>query len=523
MKYIFGWVGILLIISCTQKPIATVSIDERVLIPLPQKVIPTENAFLIQESTTIYTDTDSEVFQISQAFKRQLARSSGMNLQVEEIQTNDLSNEDGIYFVLDTDSIQSHDEHYELTTTTERVELKSNTPKGLYRGMQTLVQLLPDEIVKSSVTDSIIWALPGVYISDSPEFEYRGAMLDVARHFFSVEDVKRYIDLISSYKLNTLHLHLADDQGWRIEIKSWPKLTGIGGSSEVGGGEGGFYTQEQYKAIVSYASERFITVIPEIDMPGHTNAALASYPELNCDGKAPKLYTGMRVGFSSLCVDKALTYTFIDDVIREVASMTPGNYIHIGGDESHSTEKDDYITFINKAQEIVKKHGKYTMGWEDIQSATLSDNTIIQHWTSAKNAISGARQGAKVVLSPAKRTYLDMKYTKETKLGLTWAGYVEVDSAYVWNPKLLLDSIPQSQILGIESPLWSETISTIDELEYLAFPRIIGHAELSWSSWDILDWNSYKERLQRHANRLQLNNVNYYASNKVFKDSTVPD
>ncbi len=355
-------------------------------------------------------------------------------------------------------------------------------------------------------------AVPGVTIQDAPQYAYRGAMLDVARHFFSVQDVKRYIDLITSYKVNKLHLHLTDDQGWRIEIKSWPKLTEIGGTSAVGGDQGGFYTQAQFRDIVAYAKVHHITVIPEIDMPGHTNAALASYPELNCDGEARSLYTGTRVGFSTLCVDKELTYKFLDDVIREVASLTDGDYIHLGGDESHVTSKEDYNLFLTKAQAIVKKYGKNVMGWEDIQSAGISDETIVQHWTNPEIATLGAKQGASVVLSPAPTTYLDMKYTKGTKIGLTWAGVTPIDSAYIWNPQTLLKNVPTSQIIGIESPLWSETAVDIDAIEYLAFPRLIGHAELGWTQEQNRSWKSYLIRLKNHQKRLKIRKVNYYPS-----------
>ena len=191
-------------------------------------------------------------------------------------------------------------------------------------------------------------------MEDRPRFAWRGAMLDVARHFFGVEDVKRYVDLLALYKMNRLHLHLADDQGWRIEIPGWPRLTEHGGSSEVGGGPGGFYTAEDYAEIVRYAAERHVMIVPEIDMPGHTNAALASYPELTCDGEAPPLYTGIRVGFSFLCAEKEETYAFIDAVVGALAALTPGPYIHIGGDEVRQLTGEQYAAFMARAQAIVR-------------------------------------------------------------------------------------------------------------------------------------------------------------------------
>src|SRR5882757_1593689 len=238
------------------------------------------------------------------------------------------------------------DEGYQLTVNAASVVLTANKPAGLFEGVQTLRQLLPASI-DASTRQPGPWTIQGGKITDHPRFGYRGAMLDVARHFFGVDTVKAYIDEIARYKVNTLHLHLTDDQGWRLQINSWPKLATYGGSTQVGGGAGGYYTQAQYKDIVAYAASRYITIIPEVDMPGHTNAALASYAELNCNGVAPPLYTGTDVGFSSLCVSKDITYTFLDQVIGEIAALTPGPYIHIGGDESHSTSDADYQAFVN--------------------------------------------------------------------------------------------------------------------------------------------------------------------------------
>ena len=498
-------------IGCTPEKVQVlVPITERSLIPYPNEIAISEEGFLIDENTTIYAGTGLDSQAIAQQFSDRFTKTSGISLVTKnesKLATN------SIHFVLDSSASEiSNDEGYILKTSKDRIIIRAKTMSGLYMGLQTLFQLLPDEIESDIVNIAVVWAVPGVTIQDAPQYAYRGAMLDVARHFFSVQDVKRYIDLITSYKVNKLHLHLTDDQGWRIEIKSWPKLTEIGGTSAVGGDQGGFYTQAQFRDIVAYAKVHHITVIPEIDMPGHTNAALASYPELNCDGEARSLYTGTRVGFSTLCVDKELTYKFLDDVIREVASLTDGDYIHLGGDESHVTSKEDYNLFLTKAQAIVKKYGKNVMGWEDIQSAGISDETIVQHWTNPEIATLGAKQGASVVLSPAPTTYLDMKYTKGTKIGLTWAGVTPIDSAYIWNPQTLLKNVPTSQIIGIESPLWSETAVDIDAIEYLAFPRLIGHAELGWTQEQNRSWKSYLIRLKNHQKRLKIRKVNYYPS-----------
>ena len=336
-------------------------------------------------------------------------------------------------------------------------------------------------------------------------------MLDVARHFFTVEEVKKYIDLLAYYKYNTLHLHLTDDQGWRIEIKSWPKLTEIGGKTEVGDEPGGFYTQQDYKDIVSYATKNYMTIVPEVDMPGHTNAASVAYPFLNGNGKTPEIYKGTHVGFSTFDTRKDSVYTFIDDVVREISAITPGPYFHIGGDESHATKKPDYIYFVNKVEKIVQKYDKKMIGWDEVATADVDSTSIAQFWASADNARKAVEKDMKIIMSPAKKAYLDMKYDLQSEYGLNWAGYVPVDTAYIWKPENY-ENIPLKNILGIEAPLWSETISNSSELEYLAFPRAIGFAELNWSKPENRDWQNYKVRLGNQAPFLEKMNVNYYPS-----------
>jgi hexosaminidase len=340
-------------------------------------------------------------------------------------------------------------------------------------------------------------------------------MLDPARHFLTVDEVKRYLDLLALYKINTLHLHLADDQGWRIEIDSWPRLATYGGSSEVGGGPGGYYTEQEYAEIVSYAAERYITVVPEIDMPGHTNAALASYAELNCDGNAPPLYTGTQVGFSSLCIDKEITYEFVDDVVRELAAMTPGPYIHIGGDEAHVTPHDDYVRFINRVEDIVASHGKRMIGWEEVAGADVSPDSIAQHWWTGAEAVQAAEKGMGVVMSPATKVYIDMKYNEDTELGLTWAGYSSVRDSYEWDPGSHVEGLPTSAVLGVEAPLWGETVENIEHVEFMAFPRMAGVAERGWSGADGRSWDEYRRRLAGHGERWEVMGVDFYRSPQV--------
>lgn len=399
-------------------------------------------------------------------------------------------------------------EAYELHISSDSLILKAGTGVGAFRGIQTIRQLIPEKS-NDTLTSNPVWVIPTGKIIDAPQFEYRGTMLDVARHFFSVEDVKQYLDVLAYYKINKFHLHLSDDQGWRIEIKSWPRLTEVGSTTGVGGGPGGFYTQEDYKEIVAYAAERHITVIPEIDMPGHTNAASLAYSFLNGNGKKVKIETSMAVGFSTFDTRKDTVYAFIDDVVREISAMTPGPYFHIGGDESLVTKKEDYKYFVERVEKIVQKHGKRMIGWDEIATTEMSSSSVAQWWNNKKNAQAGIDQGMKLIVSLAQKAYLDMKYNENSQFGLRWAGYIPVDTAYNWFPE---DSFDKTHILGVEAPLWTETIRTLDELEYLAFPRIIGYAELGWSVKENRNWEDYRRRLAYHGQFLRAQGVNYYAS-----------
>ncbi|MFL6056519.1 MAG: beta-N-acetylhexosaminidase [Actinoallomurus sp.] len=418
-------------------------------------------------------------------------------------------------------------EGYRLDVAHGGVQIEAPTAAGLFYGVQTLRQLLPSK-VESQTVRSGPWTVPSVHIADHPRFTWRGAMLDVSRHFFTVDETKRYIDDISMYKINVLHLHLSDDQGWRIAINSWPRLATYGGSTEVGGGPGGYYTQAQYKDIVAYAAEHFITVVPEIDTPGHTNAALASYAELNCDGKAPPLYTGTNVGFSSLCVSKDITYRFLNDVIGELAKLTPGSYVHIGGDEAHSTPLADYVSFIDRVQPIVHAHGKNMIGWNEIAQADVkpSPDTLAQNWSIADGttpvsdrlATAAVQKGVKLVMSPANHAYLDMQYDKNTPYGLHWAGYVNVQKSYQWDPATLFTGVTEDDIRGVEAPIWSETLTNIHEVEYMAFPRLAGIAEIGWSPRQGRSWDEYRTRLAAQGPRWTVMGVNFYRSPEVDWD-----
>jgi hexosaminidase len=474
------------------------------LIPQPTSISASEGEFTISSKTRIYLQKeDKELRSIGNLLSALLQEIGSHAIPV--VERRDDPAEGSIHLALTGDNGLG-EEGYQLTITAESLILSAGCPAGLFYGVQTLRQLLPFQ-------PSSTWSLPALSIQDRPRYAWRGAMLDVSRHFFGGEDIKRFIDLISHYKINRLHLHLTDDQGWRIAIKSWPRLTAIGGSRQVGGGGGGYYTQEQYKEIVEYARSRYVTVVPEIDTPAHTNAALASYAELNETEEAPALYEGTKVGFSSLWVSGEITYRFLDDVIRELAALTPGPYIHIGGDEAHSTPKEEYKKFIKRMQEIVISHGKVPVGWNEIGEAELLPGTIVQQWSGAgyQNA---KQQGAKIILSPANKIYLDMKYDASTPLGLDWAGLVGVKDSYDWEPGSYMEGLEENDILGLEAPLWTETVRTMNDIEYMTFPRLLGVAELAWSPKG-QDWEEYRQRLAAHGPRMEAMGIYFFRSPDV--------
>jgi len=270
-----------------------------------------------------------------------------------------------------------------------------------------------------------------------------------------------------------------------------------------------YYTQAQYSDIVAYARDRCVTMVPEIDMPGHTNAALASYPELNCNGVAPGLYAGTEVGFSLFCLGKLVTADFVLDVIGEIASLTPGPYCHIGGDETPSTDPAAYAAFVEATQDLVNANGKRLIGWEEVTNARLVPGTVVQQWDRGLMR-KAVQQGARVIFSPSKRTSLDMKYDRKTRLGQDWAGHISVRDAYEWDPATCAPGVAEGDVLGVEAPLWTETLSTIADLECMAFPRLMGIAEIGWSSGTGRSWDDYRDRLGAQGPRLENMGVRFY-------------
>ncbi|SFP41196.1 hexosaminidase [Amycolatopsis arida] len=489
------------------------------VIPAPVEAEPNPGVdFWLSPFTVIRTQPGStEAAQVGNYLAELLRPATGYPLPVLSSGRHPLPG--GISLLLGRTDPRVGDQGYQLEVTRTGVTIRADTGAGLFAGVQTLRQLLPAQI-EADRPQPRLWTVPGGRIVDHPRFAYRGTMLDLARHFHTPDEVKAYIDHIAAYKINYLHLHLTDDQGWRIQIDSWPRLAPEGGGPGTGvhGVGGGYLTKAEYRDLVAYAASRHITVVPEIDMPGHTNSALATYAELNCDGVAPPPRTDMEVGYSSLCIDKEITYRFVEDVIREVAELTPGPYLHIGGDEAHATSDEDYRKFMDRVMPLVGKYGKRIMGWDEIATVDPPGSAVPQFWdTDAEDADVArfAAQGGKVLLSPANKAYLDMKYNEHTRLGLRWAGFIEVRDAYEWNPGTFVQGVPERAVLGVEAPLWSETLRTLDDIEYMAFPRLPALAELGWSAWSTHDWESFRQRLAEHGPRLTLRDIDFYRSPQV--------
>ncbi len=480
------------------------------LVPQPASLSAAgDSPFVLTAQTSLEADGGDDAVHVAAMLATRLRPATGYPLVVgpPTMATN------SIRLQLRTDRADLGDEGYELTVRPDSVRIVALGPAGLFHGAQTLRQLLPTEI-ESDIRIARPWGIPSLTIHDVPRFAWRGAMLDVARHFFTVREVEQYIDILAMYKMNRLHLHLTDDQGWRIEIRSRPELAGKGSLTQVGGRAGGFYTQQDYSDIVRYAQERFVTIVPEIDMPGHFNAALIGNPEIACGRRAPAPFTGIDVGWSTICVDSAPSYALIDDVVREIAALTPGPYFHMGGDEVETLTPEQYARFVQRVQDIVARHGKTMVGWEEITAAQLQPGTIAQLWRadSLKHPLGA---GVKMLLSPAKKAYLDMKPDPTTELGLRWAGYVDVRDSYDWDPGTYLRNVGEDRIVGVEAPMWAETLRNITAVEYLAMPRLPAIAEVGWTAQGRRSWDDFRQRIAAQAPRWRTLGINYYRSSQI--------
>lgn len=434
---------------------------------------------------------------------------------------------------LDPDAEALGREGYRLVSTPQAIDISARTPAGLFYGCQTLRQLLPVHIDSSETVQDVAWVVPGVEIEDAPRFEWRGMHLDTCRHFFDKEFVKQYIDMMARYKLNTFHWHLTEDQGWRIEIKKYPKLTEVGAwrTEEDGTRYGGFYTQDDIREVVAYAQSRFVTVVPEIEMPGHAQAALASYPELSCTGGPFEVSNKWGVFKDVFCAGNEQTYKFLEDVLDEVIPLFPGVYIHIGGDECPKDrwETCDKCQARIKAEGLADEHelqsylvrhfdtflaerGKKLIGWDEILDGGLAPGAAVMSWRGVKGGIEAAKLKRFVVMTPHSHLYFDFKQSRDPD---------ELGAFYEHNPNTLervygYEPIPdeltedESQyILGAQGNVWTEPLETPEQVQYMTLPRMLGLAEVVWTDKAGRSWEDFKRRLIEEYGRYDLLGVTY--------------
>ncbi|WP_308209492.1 beta-N-acetylhexosaminidase [Micromonospora sp. RHAY321] len=485
------------------------------VVPAPQRVVPDPaEDWLLPADAVIVASADPAAQAVADQLAELLRPATGYPLPVTDAARP--TPVGGIALVL-TDDEGLGTEGYRLVVTRAGVSITAFTATGLFHGAQTLRQLLPPAI-ESPVPVAGRWVLPGGVIADRPRFPYRGAMLDVARHFFAVEDVLRVVDHLARYKLNHLHLHLTDDQGWRIAVDSWPRLATVGGATEVGEGPGGHYTKADYRRIVEYAAARHITVVPEIDLPGHTHAALVAYPQLAPDKVAPAPYTGTEVGFSYVDPADERTYDFVADVLGEVAALTPGPWLHIGGDEAFKVKGEVYTDFVERVQRIVADTGRTVVGWHQLAPAAHVDGRVLQWWgTNGEDPTTAeaVRRGARLIVSPGNHAYLDMKYAPDTPIGQDWAGLIDVRRAYDWDPGSHVTDVPEEAVLGVEAPLWTESVTSLAEIEFMLLPRLPAIAELGWSPRATHDWDGFRDRLAGQGPRWATAGISFHRAPEI--------
>lgn len=381
-------------------------------------------------------------------------------------------------------------EAYRLEVDADSVVVTALDTRGLLRGLAALEQLVVLREGEASV--------PPVLVVDHPRFAWRGLSLDVARHFFGPEVLRDVVGVLFTLRMNTLHLHLSDDQGWRIEIPSRPDLTRVSGATAVDADPGGYLTLADYQSVVTYAAARGITVVPEIDLPGHVNAAQHAYGSLTPTGEPNPVYTGTAVGFSRLHAELPDTIPFVTDVLGDLAAATPGPFLHIGGDEALTMHAAEYDRLVGHAAGVVARAGKRVVAWQEAARAPLPPGSHLQYWDDRENAgtlAAAAAAGARIVLSPASRVYLDMKYDAETPAGGDWAGYISLRHAYDWEPADALP-VPVDRIAGVEAAVWTENIRTARELYMLLLPRLAAVAELAWSLPERRDWAGFRARMR---------------------------
>ncbi|WP_425956147.1 family 20 glycosylhydrolase [Xylanimonas sp. McL0601] len=402
-------------------------------------------------------------------------------------------------------------EAYVLDVRDDGITVTAPEPAGLLHGLRTLRQLVTPRAT-----------VPTVVVRDAPRYPWRGLTLDIARHWFGPAVLRRVVDLAGSYKLRVLHLHLTDDQGWRLEIPSRPGLTERSGRTQVGGevppGERGWLTVEEYRELQDYAAARFVEVVPEVDLPGHTNAATHAYGELRPDGLPTPLYGGIEVGFSQLWADNPATEPFVRDVLGDVAAMTAGRYVHVGGDEALTLEAGEYARLVGLALDAVRAAGKTPAAWQEAATAAVEPGTVLQFWDPRADAaplLRAAAAGARFIMSPASHAYCDMKYDADHPIGQDWMGLVELRDAYGWEPSTALPGLPPEAVEGVAAALWTETIVTTDHLFSMLLPRLPALAEVAWTPPSGRDWASFRARVAEHARTWDAEGWAYHPTRQV--------
>lgn len=538
-KKLFACVAIVCAIftACNEQPASQqASYNQGInIIPKPQSLTEGEGFFRLNKNT-VFTTSDTEAQKVAEFIATRVNRSTGFNLKVA---SQDQASKNTISLILDS-SLDTNEEGYTLDVTTENVTVKAKAAPGLFYGLQTLLQLLPAEIESQSVVNNVAWDVPCVNVKDEPRFGYRGIMLDPCRHFMSVDDVKKHLDVLSLFKVNRMHWHLTDDQGWRIEIKQYPKLTEIGSKRIEGEGfeYGGFYTQEEVKEIVRYAADRFITIIPEIELPGHEMAAIAAYPELSCKEEVlpPRIIWG--VEDIVLCAGKESTFEFLENVFKEVIELFPSEYIHIGGDEcpksewktcplcqkrireeglaakdGHTAEERLQSYFVQRMEKVLAKYGKKIIGWDEILEGGLAPTATVMSWRGEEGGIAAANMNHDVIMTPQNDgMYLD-RYEGDYKINpVTIGGKATIEDVYKYNPTpdTLIKLDKAHYIKGVQCNTWSEYMYTNDLREYRIFPRILALAELAWTNFDLKDYKDFERRIVNACVRLDGHGINYY-------------
>ena len=531
----------LTIISCKQQNAP----NTYSVIPYPNSLVPEEGTFAFNKKTKIICtpSLDSASQEVVRNFSALLNNTAG--LKTEYIVEDEKGEENIVFFDLDT-SIA--DEGYSLDIDPSKIIIKASSAAGFYYVVQSLKQMLPIAVYEDKKSDSAQkWEVPCAHIDDAPRFSYRGMHLDVARHFFSVDEVKRYIDLLAMHKLNVFHWHLTDDQGWRIEIKKYPKLTEIGSirkQTMVGKNfdrydntpYGGYYTQDQIRDIVNYAKERFITIIPEVDLPGHMVAALASYPSLGCTGGPYEVQGMWGVHPDVLCAGKEETYEFVTDVLSEVIELFPSRYIHIGGDEcpkdrwekcplcqarirklglktdkEHTAEERLQSYFMTRVEEFLNENDRQIIGWDEILEGGAAPNATVMSWRGTDGGVQAAKLRHNVVMTPNTYLYFDYYQSEDTQTEpLAIGSYVPLERVYDFEPVPdTLDNDSKKYILGAQANLWTEYISDFKQVEYMLLPRLDALSEVQWTRPENKNWVSFLDRLQHNIQVYDLKGYNY--------------